>query len=459
VRDFYAKMNSLRLFLAEPLGDFARRALEETGLLEAAAAAYHGQQTVSNLMKLVRRAAEANASRGETLAGFIRRLSSDVDEGVEEGESPLGEERVDAVRLLTVHKAKGLEYKVVFLPNLSAKVQGGARRPAAFRRDWFEGRAGHRLLSKKWPDLAMEFMEQDERKREEREAVRLFYVAATRAREHLILVGSEKASRGSFLELLRSAAVFSGGFMELKGGLRLPVTVAERTGAAASWPGEERDKKPRLTPALARTWAKRRRVFEETQGRPLYETPSGRAREEKPFVPSEGLPVAAGEAALVGKLCHAVMERWDFKKKEGLEGAIKTAVRRLAAESPGVAGEAVSREAGEILAAFLASPAARELAAGEILAREAPFLYGERGVVVRGVADILHRREGRLWVADYKTDRVGPEGAAVQAARYAVQGAAYREAVRRSLNEPCGFEVIFLRTGERIPIDKTPDRV
>jgi hypothetical protein len=54
---------------------------------------------------------------------------------------------------------------------------------------------------------------------------------------------------------------------------------------------------------------------------------------------------------------------------------------------------------------------------------------------------------------------VGPAGAAALAARYAVQGAAYREAVRRSLNEPCGFEVIFLRTGERIPIDKTPDRV
>jgi ATP-dependent helicase/nuclease subunit A len=165
----------------ESLGALAARVLEETPFVAACAAAYHGEQTVANLHKVARLAAEAGETRGETVGGFVRRVAGDVGRGVEEGENPLGEDRTEAVRLLTVHKAKGLEYKVVILPNLSATVRGSAHRPAAFRLDWAEGRAGHRLVKRKWSDLAMAFMDIDERRREKEEAIRLFYVAATRA--------------------------------------------------------------------------------------------------------------------------------------------------------------------------------------------------------------------------------------------------------------------------------------
>jgi ATP-dependent helicase/nuclease subunit A len=123
------------------LGALAARVLEETPFVAACAAAYHGEQTVANLHKVARLAAEAGETRGETVGGFVRRVAGDVGRGVEEGENPLGEDRTEAVRLLTVHKAKGLEYKAVILPNLSATVRGSL--PIARRRcGWIGPRAG-----------------------------------------------------------------------------------------------------------------------------------------------------------------------------------------------------------------------------------------------------------------------------------------------------------------------------
>jgi ATP-dependent helicase/nuclease subunit A len=92
----------------------------------------------------------------------------------------------------------------------------------------------------------------------------------------------------------------------------------------------------------------------------------------------------------------------------------------------------------------------RSFARADILAREAPFLYPDGDVIVRGVIDLLYRRDGGLWVADYKTDRVDPAMIEESARRYAGQGTAYRKAVESALGEKCGFEVLFLRAQQRV---------
>jgi ATP-dependent exoDNAse (exonuclease V) beta subunit len=60
-----------------------------------------------------------------------------------------------------------------------------------------------------------------------------------------------------------------------------------------------------------------------------------------------------------------------------------------------------------------------------------------------------------LRVADYKTDRLNPGQAQERAAAYVEQGRAYCRAVERAMGEPCLFEVIFLRTGERVEFSFT----
>ena len=76
-----------------PLGDLVGAALEETRLVELAARAYHGQQTVSNLLKLKRLAVEASDGRGATLKEFAARVREAARESRREGESPLADEK------------------------------------------------------------------------------------------------------------------------------------------------------------------------------------------------------------------------------------------------------------------------------------------------------------------------------------------------------------------------------
>ncbi|MBK8575902.1 MAG: UvrD-helicase domain-containing protein [Elusimicrobia bacterium] len=447
--EFYGMLERLRISAREePLGALAARLLRDTSLLAVSAVAYHGEQSVSNLYKMARLAAEAGMARGESIGKFVRRVVRDVGKGVEEGESPLGEERTDAVRLLTVHKAKGLEFKVVMVPNLSSSVRTGQQRPPALRQDWAESRVGHRLIERKWADLGMGLMEIDERRREKEEAVRIFYVAATRARDHVIFVGNEKAARGSFMEMLKQAARVTDGAWELADGLRLPVTVVPRdVGAPPLWIGKKRPSHTLLTPTLIRTWQKRIEAGAESQNLPLFRSPSAKGHEpEKLLWQNEYVGPSREDAAIVGRLCHGVLETWRWGESTEVSAAVAQTAARLALDG----GNRLQESAVSVLSNFFKSPGGQSLGKETMLARETPFLFAEKGTVVRGVIDLLYRRDGKLWVADYKTDRLNPGEALVRAQRYGDQGRDYREAIEKSLGEPCGFEIIFLRTGERV---------
>ncbi|MBP9128027.1 MAG: UvrD-helicase domain-containing protein, partial [Elusimicrobia bacterium] len=422
----------------ESLGALAARVLEETPFVAACAAAYHGEQTVANLHKMARLAAEAGETRGETVGGFIRRVAGDVGRGVEEGENPLGEERTEAVRLLTVHKAKGLEYKVVILPNLSATVRGSSHRPVAFRLDWAEGRAGHRLVKRKWADLAMAFMDIDERRREKEEAIRLFYVASTRAREQVILVGGEKSSAGSFMDMLLGQSQLA----------LAPRQIVPDNGPTPLWSEGKRSSPPLFTRDLERVWAKRRADGDLAQGRPLFGRPSqgGHLRESAVWA-EDSSPAAGARSAWVGQLCHGVLELWEWGKSD-ISSLLDRALRRLGPEIQ--SAPEVLQDARDILSAYFSSPLGRSFERAEIVAREAPFLYPDGDVIVRGVIDMLYRRDGGLWVADYKTDHVEASTIEESARRYEAQGTAYCKAVGSALGEKCGFEVIFLRLHQRV---------
>ncbi|TPW20597.1 MAG: hypothetical protein FD126_1525, partial [Elusimicrobia bacterium] len=174
----------------EPLGRFVGRVLAETFLLENAAAAYHGEQAPANLLKLARLAAEAGDADGLTLREFSLR-AAELAEDDKEGESPLADEGVDAVRLLTMHKAKGLEFPVVFLPELSRGTNKGA--PEGAQYDWGTGDMGLRIADAK--DVAWHLNETLRKQREEKERVRLLYVAMTRAKDEMILLGNAAPTR------------------------------------------------------------------------------------------------------------------------------------------------------------------------------------------------------------------------------------------------------------------------
>jgi ATP-dependent helicase/nuclease subunit A len=162
---------------------------------------------------------------------------------------------------------------------------------------------------------------------------------------------------------------------------------------------------------------------------------------------------------LIGTLAHRVLEYWDFAADP------EPLVTRVLAA--GDVEESHWSEAHEeltcMLRSFRESPACAELRRASIVGREVPFAVpfddgmqpsaasGMRGrCILEGVLDIVYRLDGRLWIADYKTDRLESGEAEAKAAMYGLQARLYRQAVRSSVGEEPGFAFIFLRTGQHI---------
>ncbi|HEX4046219.1 MAG TPA: UvrD-helicase domain-containing protein [Elusimicrobiota bacterium] len=422
-----------------PLGDLVGEALARTRLVELASRAYHGQQTASNLLKLKRLAVEASDGRGATLKEFAARVSEAARESRREGESPLADENLEAVRVMTMHKSKGLEFPVVFAPNLSGRPGGGNAKPVS-RLDPGTGRAALRLGGS--ASAAMALADARERELERHESVRLLYVAMTRARETLILVGRRKTAAGALSAHLHAAGSWPG--EEAEG--RLPVTfveagkVPEPPPAASAASGASAED-ARAAVAAWESRAALRRAADAPRSRAatayLKELP------KRPGDVEEGGGSPAG--AEVGQICHRVLQEWDFKKGGDVPSAARLARELLERRAPGPRWEQAEGEAREVLESFVKSQAAKALAKADILGRETPFAYAEGETVVRGAADLIYREGKTLVVADFKSERVTEKSAAAVRERYAEQGRAYVSAVERAWGVKPEFRVLFLR--------------
>jgi ATP-dependent helicase/nuclease subunit A len=117
----------------------------------------------------------------------------------------------------------------------------------------------------------------------------------------------------------------------------------------------------------------------------------------------------------------------------------------LERRAPGPRWAEAETEAREVLAAFVASKAVRELAKTEILGRETPFAYAEGETVVRGAVDLIYRAGKTVVVVDFKSERVTEKSAAAVRERYAEQGRAYARAVELAWGIKPEFRILFLR--------------
>jgi ATP-dependent helicase/nuclease subunit A len=451
----FSQLRSLRARVGRlPVGEVVGAVLRETNLLELSARAYHGAQTVANLTKFSRLAAQASDERGLTLKEFVAELLEQLKDPKGEGESPLADEHLEAVRILTIHKSKGLEFPVVFLTNASGKGHAGAKAKSVV--DWASGMSALRLEGSGAASAAMACLEPQEKERQRHELLRLLYVALTRAKKRLFIVGAAKPGPGSLSELLLRAGAWpqpdAPGERVAVGAFQLPVTRIAPP-AAASAPRAETRARREGADAAALAEVRRRRLEAEKAlaGARWTTSPTAELGEpdKAPRREEEDGPRGSPVGALVGRLCHKVLEGADFARPPrgaALEEAVAAAAAGLARLTPEGDWAAARAEAALVLAGFLASPAAAALARVEIVGRELPFCRAVDSVVVRGQLDLLYRGpDGALVVADYKTEPVTPERVQELRAKYELQGRAYRDAVKAARGEDARFALIFLR--------------
>ncbi|MEK7382709.1 MAG: UvrD-helicase domain-containing protein [Elusimicrobiota bacterium] len=382
--DFERMASRLRSFVGkEPLDAFVSRVLDESFLLELCAAAYHHEQTAANLGKYRRLARSANEARGATLKEFIAQvLRSMEDDTLQEGESALADEQFDAVRILSIHKAKGLEYGTVFVADMGAQMGRGGGDKASCRVDWETGRVGLRLNKAGATDLAMTFIEADETARSEAEALRLLYVAVTRAKDRVFLLGSARpGGTGSFSEFLsRVGAWPAKSKVKGKTVVQAPESFlpdeklglgCELVDLSKGMPGAGR-KSSRPRPAAAEldgsalgaAWRARYDEGKRLSASHVFTSPTAYLKEaEKTSLPEEGIPAGRprGNAAFVGELCHRVLERWDYAAAGDLEALLRQAKTVLSCQHPLASWDELSAEAFSDLMGFLATPAAKDV--------------------------------------------------------------------------------------------------
>ena len=166
------------------------RALVATGYDLAVLARAGGERRLANLRKLMRLAREYERAEGRDLRGFLAYAATRDLAAAREGEAPLESEGLDAVRLMTIHRAKGLEFPVVCVADLGR--QGGGRTERLLL--GADGAVGLRLSTPGGgatvPALAFERLAAEAAANEDAEERRLFYVAMTRACDRLILSGT-----------------------------------------------------------------------------------------------------------------------------------------------------------------------------------------------------------------------------------------------------------------------------
>lgn len=473
--------------------------LDDTGCEARLEGMADGAAPLANVRRLLDLAREFDRGQRGGLYRFLRWL--DAQERADRIEASTGAGG-DAVRLMTVHRSKGLEFPVVAVGGL------GRRFNLSDLKDAVVCDEQHGLCplvvapdGRRYPSAGLWLAQRRQRRETLGEELRLLYVAFTRAVDHLLLVGTptRKAvgerwpalaaecgagplpdgaavDAGCALDWLGPlfaadaapqwgtadagvADTFSWRFWRALPGILPPAASVPDAAPAAPGPAAPSYAFAAATaePAKVTVTGLRKRIAaaaaEESAG---YARWTGRTS-------SEADDVSAVEA---GVLHHRFLEHVDPARAADAAG-VAAEVARLASEGRFTEAEAAALDV-PALARFMASElGARLRAAGAALQREFPFtlrldasdlralglasasdLPDGEFVVAQGVVDVVVPDGDGVWILDYKTDRVAPGAEKAKAEGYRPQLRVYALAVERILGKKVhGCWLHFLRTG------------
>ena len=436
-----------RAYLPDLLAELYR----ETAVDFVAARLPEGERLLQNLSKAAEMARAFEWAGAGSLKLFLAEIRRKAAEGREEDEVPDFEEGEDAVRISTIHAAKGLEFPVVILGGLS---RGGRKGPEGLRADRVHGLSAvifpefrtysaFRQVPGTGRPVTFERWEREKGMAEER---RLLYVAATRARDRLYMIDGGKGAGSDIRDALREG---------IDGGTDAGEGVCLPTGL----PGE----RLRLgEPADGGPFGGE--VLRVTVSAPLAPAPAPAAsRGALPPVPPGGettgtpaLPPLPEPVTLAELYERSRGKRFGEKVHRVLEAypPVVSPWPPPGAPLPAEWGEGEDRRWDGIAAAIRGSRFFRDLLGTCFVGTEIPLLRFRGGDSTEERADLVVRAEevpggaSAYWVVDYKTGERDRE----LEGQYLDQVRGYRQILSEAWGTPVRGFIWYVETGEAMEV-------
>ena len=406
----------------------------------AVLAQWDGRRRYANMRKLARLARSYEELRGPDVEGFVRFVNEREAVGARELEAVAEEEGGDAVRLLTIHAAKGLEFKVVIVADAGRdKAPPSPDEILALADGRFGFRVADPVTTKRRGAFDYDEVREARRLEEEAEKLRLYYVAMTRAKERLIVSGAidrEKRADAStpigwvLGRLDADAELDAAGDVPIeieRNAARLVVRIdrhrAEDWAAQPAVDAEPIDEEiqlalfaavedvmpvraapvlpPLVAPAEPPLHRPRRLSFTALS---TFEQCSYRYYARYVVGMPERRPVGTGDGGLrateIGDAAHRLLEQVDLAAPAVPE------LEQVRVWYPTVTEEELER-IGAFVTAYCESELARRVAALAGARKERHFTFEHDGVLLHGFVDVMHLDGPRALVVDYKTNLIG----------------------------------------------------
>ncbi len=448
--DYLRRLYHERPWLAP--SELLDRISRDRGAMDLGFAEGRPRDTWRRIRFVIDQARAWNEATGGNLRQYLAWVDLQTAEGARVAEAVLPETDDDALRIMTIHSAKGLEFPITVVSGMSTLPQG--RRAQAEVVFPPAGGVGYRVGRNVKTDEYTAWAPIDEQMGLH-ERIRLLYVACTRARDHLVVSVHRRARANQAAVEKRTNAELLIDGMEHRVG-ELPDAGGQPPDVATLVP-------PAPDPLLPYAeWASIRATALHDAGRPTTVSATSLTDEGEPDVEEE--PTDAGlekrprdldlppwlkgrYGTAIGRAVHGVLQTLDLATGAGLEAA---ATAQCEAEAVVDRADDVQR----LVRFALDSPSVQEAAASPHW-REvyACVPVGERQL--EGYVDLLYRGHEGLVVVDYKTaSDADPDELERRVLGYTMQGASYALAMSESTGEPVARVTFVFLTPEG-PAERT----
>lgn len=518
LENFLAVLHTWReVAVREPLPDLIWRLYRDTGYYNYVGALPNGVQRQANLRALYDRACQFEGTSFKGLFKFLRFINRLQEDEQDLGQAPALAENEDVVRVMSIHKSKGLEFPVVVVAGLGREFnRQDFNSPLLIHREMGVGLSTVDLEWRcKYPTLAFYGLKHRLMQELLSEEMRILYVALTRAKERLILAGSRKnletkvqrwQALGSSnratpqltivkgrcpLDWLGPAVYQHSSLQSEDGraedGLRFRRIFPHITGAEVAAQPDHADELQNIRaglpladhgfgaavkhlfewryPHLPATTARIKSSVSELKARvsreEMEEPEEPVINRPRPSVPKTKKSALTG--AELGTALHMVMLHIDLSKDVTGE-SVALLLENLLERQLLTKAETHSVDIALILG-FFASPLGRRLLAADEVWRELPFalavdakaihpdVEGEQSYI-QGVIDCLFREGERLIIVDFKSDQVTRETRDNLVKKYEVQLSYYAQAVSTIARQAVAEKYLYLfRLGEAVSLD------